>query len=102
VDISAARPALLAVVGASGLGSPAAETIYRMAVNQLGLIDHNVLDTPSNLRRMQGTRNLNLRATAPPREGRPVVPTGCSRAVRLPSRRPRWRRPTDGPHRADG
>src|SRR5439155_11484098 len=32
------------------------------------LVDDDVLDTPSNLRRMQGTRNLHLRATTPHRK----------------------------------
>lgn len=44
----------VAVVGAGGLGSPVAETLARMGVGKLALIDMDMLDTPSNARRVFG------------------------------------------------
>jgi molybdopterin/thiamine biosynthesis adenylyltransferase len=40
------------VVGAGGLGSPIAEQLARMGVAELTLIDDDVFDTPSNVRRV--------------------------------------------------
>ena len=54
------------VVGAGGLGSPAAEALQRMGVEQITLIDEDVLDTPSNGRRIFGSTAADLRAAVPP------------------------------------
>lgn len=58
----------VAVVGCGGVGSAVAEQIIRMGVNSLLLIDHDRLDTDSNLRRMIGSTMADLKATeAPPK-----------------------------------
>jgi len=54
------------VVGAGGLGSPAAEALERMGVAQVTLLDCDVLDTPSNVRRVFGSTAADLRAAAQP------------------------------------
>ncbi len=56
----------VAVVGIGGLGSPVADQLVRMGVRSITIVDHDVLDTPSNIRRMLGTTSSDLRATAPP------------------------------------
>ena len=53
------------VVGCGGLGSAVAEQIARMGVKSLLLIDHDRLDTDSNLRRMIGSTMTDLKATTP-------------------------------------
>ncbi len=53
------------VVGCGGLGSPLAETLVRMGVRKLVLIDYGGVDTPSNLRRIFGSRLLDLRKRRP-------------------------------------
>lgn len=55
----------VAIVGCGGLGSAVAEQIARIGVNSLLLIDHDRLDTDSNLRRMIGSTMADLRATVP-------------------------------------
>jgi hypothetical protein len=55
----------VAVVGAGGLGSPLAETLTRMGVGKLVLIDDDLLDTPSNARRIFGTRRSDISDGAP-------------------------------------
>lgn len=62
------RASHLAVVGAGGLGSPIAEQAMRMGVRQVTLIDDDVLDTPSNVRRIFGSTSTDLRSTNPPRK----------------------------------
>jgi len=58
----------VAVVGCGGLGSAVAEQVVRMGANSLLLIDHDRLDTNSNLRRMIGSTMVDLKATvAPPK-----------------------------------
>lgn len=54
------------VVGAGGLGSPMAEQLVRMGVGTVTLIDPDVLDTPSNIRRVFGSTAADLHATVPP------------------------------------
>ena len=56
------RSLTVAVVGAGGLGSPMAEQLVRMGVAELILVDNDVLDTDSNVRRVFGARmsDLNL------------------------------------------
>ena len=56
----------VAIVGVGGLGSPIAEQLVRMGVRTVTIVDHDVLDTPSNVRRMVGTTAADLRATTPP------------------------------------
>jgi ThiF family len=55
----------VAVVGLGGLGSPIAENLVRMGVRSVMLIDHDLLDTPSNVRRVTGSTVADLRATTP-------------------------------------
>ncbi len=54
-----------AVVGAGGLGSPIAEQLVRMGVSEVYLIDHDLLDTESNVRRVFGARMQDLRPDQP-------------------------------------
>lgn len=54
------RQLRVAVVGAGGLGSPLAETLVRMGVNEIRLIDHDALDTPSNARRIFGVGRADV------------------------------------------
>lgn len=56
----------VAVVGCGGLGSPIAEQLVRMGIAELTLVDHDVLDTESNLRRNFGSKAADLRAPIPP------------------------------------
>lgn len=60
-----ARNLNIAVVGCGGLGSVVAEQIVRMGVKSLFLIDHDRLDTDSNLRRVFGSTMADLKATLP-------------------------------------
>jgi len=55
----------LAVVGAGGLGSPIAEQFIRMGAAEVILIDHDLLDTDSNVRRVFGARMKDLRKENP-------------------------------------
>ena len=54
------------VVGCGGLGSPIAEQLARAGVAELVIVDRDVLDTPSNLRRVFGSTARDLNATPPP------------------------------------
>ena len=56
----------VAVVGCGGLGSPIAEQLVRMGVAELTLIDHDVLDSDSNVRRVFGSTAADLGAPIPP------------------------------------
>jgi molybdopterin/thiamine biosynthesis adenylyltransferase len=56
----------VAVVGCGGLGSPMAEQLTRMGVGELILVDHDRLDTPSNVRRVFGSRMTDLREDPSP------------------------------------
>ncbi|MEZ4650944.1 MAG: ThiF family adenylyltransferase [Candidatus Eisenbacteria bacterium] len=51
----------VAVVGCGGLGSPLAETLTRMGVRRLTLMDPDRLDTPSNISRVLGRRRRTWR-----------------------------------------
>lgn len=55
----------VAVVGCGGLGSPIAEQLVRMGVRNLTIIDHDRLDTDSNIRRVFGSRVKDLRTAVP-------------------------------------
>jgi hypothetical protein len=56
----------IGVVGCGGIGSPIAEQLVRMGVRKVVLIDRDILDTPSNVRRVFGSKECDLRATIPP------------------------------------
>jgi molybdopterin/thiamine biosynthesis adenylyltransferase len=55
------RGLIVAVVGTGGLGSVIAEQLVRMGVREIILIDFDVLDTDSNIRRVFGARIKDLR-----------------------------------------
>lgn len=52
------------LVGAGGTGSPLAEILARMGVARLKVIDPDVVDTPSNLRRITGATQADLEFAA--------------------------------------
>jgi molybdopterin/thiamine biosynthesis adenylyltransferase len=54
------------LVGCGGLGSPMAEQLVRMGVAIVVILDDDVLDTDSNVRRVFGSTAADLRATTPP------------------------------------
>lgn len=56
----------VALVGCGGTGSPTAEQIVRMGVERLILIDGQRLDTPSNVRRVFGSRLSDIQSPEPP------------------------------------
>ncbi len=60
------RDLTVGLVGASGLGSPLAEQQVRMGAKELIVVEHDRLDTESNLRRVFGSRREHLRQVPPP------------------------------------
>jgi molybdopterin/thiamine biosynthesis adenylyltransferase len=76
----------VAVVGVGGLGSPIAEQLLRMGVGSVTIVDHDHLDTPSNVRRMFGSTMVDLHETSPPAKvdvvGRHLDELGLSEPVR--------------------
>jgi hypothetical protein len=60
------RALSVGLVGCGGLGSPMAEALVRMGVAELVLIDHDLLDTLSNARRVFGSSLADLNASVPP------------------------------------
>jgi molybdopterin/thiamine biosynthesis adenylyltransferase len=54
----------VAVIGAGGTGSPVAEQLVRMGVAAVTLVDPDVIDESSNLRRVVGSRRSDLTTTA--------------------------------------
>ena len=80
------RQLQVAVVGVGGLGSPIAEQLVRMGTGSVTIIDDDVLDTPSNVRRVFGSTVADLRATmAPPKVdvvGRHLDQLGLASTVR--------------------
>ncbi|MFB3062016.1 MAG: ThiF family adenylyltransferase, partial [Candidatus Binatia bacterium] len=54
------RKLSVGVVGVGGLGSPIAEQLFRMGVDELFVIDHDLLDTESNVRRDFGAKLSDL------------------------------------------
>lgn len=63
------RSLTVGVVGAGGLGSPIAEQLVRMGVAEVTLLDRDLLDTDSNVRRVFGARMADLS----PHDPRPKV-----------------------------
>lgn len=55
----------IAVVGMGGLGSPIAEQLVRMGTGTVTIVDSDVLDTPSNVRRIIGSTPSDLRCHTP-------------------------------------
>jgi len=55
----------VAVVGVGGLGSPVAEQLVRMG-SRVTIVDHDMLDTPSNVRRIYGSRVADLEGDPSP------------------------------------
>lgn len=56
----------VAVVGIGGIGSPIAEQLIRMGTGSVTIVDQDLLDTSSNVRRVVGSTPSDLRATQPP------------------------------------
>jgi hypothetical protein len=56
----------VAVVGVGGLGSPIAEQLVRLGAGAVTIVDSDVLDTPSNVRRVIGSTPGDLRCYTPP------------------------------------
>ncbi len=56
----------VAVVGVGGTGSPVVEQLVRMGTGSVTLVDGDLLDTPSNVRRVVGSSPSDLRATTAP------------------------------------
>ena len=73
-------------VGVGGLGSPIAEQLVRMGAGSVTIVDHDLLDTPSNVRRVVGSTAADLHATTPPPKvdvvGRHLDQLGLGRPVR--------------------
>lgn len=59
------RQLVVGIVGCGGTGSPTAEQLVRMGVASVILVDHDPLDTPSNVRRVFGSKMTDLEATPP-------------------------------------
>lgn len=59
------RALTIAIVGCGGLGSPIAESLVRAGVAEVILIDHDFLDTDSNVRRVFGSTIADLHTTTP-------------------------------------
>lgn len=56
------------LVGVGGLGSPVAEQLVRIGVEEITIVDDDLLDTASNVRRVVGSTASDLRAaSAPPK-----------------------------------
>jgi molybdopterin/thiamine biosynthesis adenylyltransferase len=60
------RALTVGLVGAGGLGSPIAEELVRMGAKEVINIEHDRLDTPSNVRRVFGSRQDHLNQVPPP------------------------------------
>jgi molybdopterin-synthase adenylyltransferase len=58
----------VAVIGVGGTGSPVTEQLLRMGTGSLTIVDGDVLDTSSNVRRVVGSTPSDLRATTAPRK----------------------------------
>lgn len=58
----------VAVVGVGGIGSPVAEQLVRIGTGSVTIFDNDLLDTPSNVRRVVGSTPSDLRGTSAPRK----------------------------------
>jgi hypothetical protein len=59
------RQLSVGVVGCGGLGSPMAEQLVRMGVAEIILVDPDVIDTSSNVRRVFGSVRADLESPVP-------------------------------------
>lgn len=57
---STLRQLRVGVVGVGGTGSPLAETLVRMGIAELLIVDHDRLDSISNMRRVFGARRSDI------------------------------------------
>ncbi|CCF85314.1 ThiF family adenylyltransferase [Nitrolancea hollandica] len=57
------RNLTVGIVGLGGLGSPMAEQLVRMGVREVIEVDDDLLDTPSNVRRVFGSKATDLEMT---------------------------------------
>lgn len=55
----------ITLVGCGGLGSPVAEQLVRMGIKKLTLVDNDLLDTASNVRRVFGSTMYDITAQPP-------------------------------------
>lgn len=62
------RRLIVGIVATGGIGSPLAETVYRMGAAGVVLVDRDVIDDPSGLRRIFGATQADSLATTPPRK----------------------------------
>jgi molybdopterin/thiamine biosynthesis adenylyltransferase len=62
---AALRDLRVGVIGVGGLGSPVAETLARMGVGELRLVDNDRLDTTSNARRIFGVSRADVEISPP-------------------------------------
>lgn len=60
------RHLTVGVVGCGGLGSPAAEQLMRMGIEEIVPLDNDSLDTPSNVRRVFGSKLQDLQRRTMP------------------------------------
>jgi molybdopterin-synthase adenylyltransferase len=76
----------VAVVGVGGTGSAVVEQLVRMGTGSVTLVDGDLLDTPSNVRRVAGSTPIDLHATTAPAKvdvvGRHVDQLGLGVPVR--------------------
>lgn len=55
----------IGVIGAGGTGSAVADSLARLGVARITIVDHDVLDQPSNLRRVVGSRRSDVAGKTP-------------------------------------
>ncbi len=60
------RQLKVGIVGAGGLGSPMGEQAVRMGVDEVTIVENDLLDTPSNVRRVAGSTARDLNRAVPP------------------------------------
>ena len=79
------RELSVAIIGCGGTGSPLAEQVARMGVKELTLIDPDILDSASNLRRVVGSRkgDLGLKTSKAEIVGRNIRSVGLELEVKV-------------------